>query len=150
MGGGGGFGGYRSIGMGSQLSSSASGAQASQHEIEMNEFLEDLLKEYNNRDVEAIRTHLNEIEKVLDREIEGLDRILFGGSISKHTFIEGTSDVDALVILDRATYKDATPKELQTAFAKMLQQNNRGLIDLALSRRKYESFQPSLENLIAA
>lgn len=51
----------------------------------MNEFLEDLLKEYNNRDVEAIRTHLNEIEKVLDREIEGLDRILFGGSISKHT-----------------------------------------------------------------
>ena len=42
MGGGGGFGGYRSIGMGSQLSSSANGAQASQHEIEMNEFLEDL------------------------------------------------------------------------------------------------------------
>ena len=122
MGGSGGFGGYRSIGMGAQLSSSASGAQASQHEIEMNEFLEDLLKEYNNRDVEAIRTHLNEIEKVLDREIEGLDRILFGGSISKHTFIEGTSDVDALVILDRAKYKDATPKELQTAFAKMLRQ----------------------------
>ena len=122
MGGSGGFGGYRSIGMVSQLSSSASGAQASQHEIEMNEFLEDLLKEYNNRDVEAIRTHLNEIEKVLGREIEGLDRILFGGSLSKHTFIEGTSDVDALVILDRATYKDATPKELQAAFAKMLRQ----------------------------
>ena len=122
MGGSGGFGGYRSIGMVSQLSSSASGAQASQHEIEMNEFLEDLLKEYNNRDVEAIRTHLNEIEKVLGREIEGLDRILFGGSLSKHTFIEGTSDVDALVILDRATYKDATPKELQAAFVKMLRQ----------------------------
>lgn len=122
MGGGGGFGGYRSIGMRSQLSSSASGAQASQHEIEMNEFLEDLLKEYNNRDIEAIRTHLNEIEKVLGREIEGLDRILFGGSISKHTFVEGTSDVDALVILDRAKYKNTTPRELQTAFAKMLKQ----------------------------
>lgn len=122
MSGGGGFGGYRSIGTSSQLSSSTSGAQASQHEIEMNEFLEDLLKDYNKRDVDAIRTHLNEIEKVLGREIEGLDRILFGGSISKNTFIEGTSDVDALVILDRAKYKDATPKELQNAFAKMLQQ----------------------------
>lgn len=122
MSGGGGFGGYRSIGTSSQLSSSTSGAQASQHEIEMNEFLEDLLKDYNKRDVDAIRTHLNEIEKVLGREIEGLDRILFGGSISKNTFIEGASDVDALVILDRAKYKDATPKELQNAFAKMLQQ----------------------------
>ena len=122
MSGGGGFSGYRSIGTSSQLSTSASGAQASQHEIEMNEFLEDLLKDYNNRDVEAIRTHLNEIEKVLGREIEGLDRILFGGSISKNTFIEGTSDVDALVILDKAKYKDAAPKELQAAFAKMLQQ----------------------------
>lgn len=122
MSGGGGFGGYRSIGTRSQLSSSASGAQASQHEIEMNEFLEDLLKDYNKRDVDAIRTHLSEIEKVLGREIEGIDRILFGGSISKNTFIEGTSDVDALVILDKATYKDATPKELQDAFAKMLQQ----------------------------
>ena len=122
MSGGGGFGGYRSIGTSSQLSSSTSGAQASQHEIEMNEFLEDLLKDYNKRDVDAIRTHLNEIEKVLGREIEGLDRILFGGSISKNTFIEGARDVDALVILDRAKYKDATPKELQNAFAKMLQQ----------------------------
>ncbi len=122
MSGGGGFGGYRSIGTSSQLSSSTSGAQASQHEIEMNEFLEDLLKNYNKRDVDLIRTHLNEIEKVLGREIEGLDRILFGGSISKNTFIEGASDVDALVILDRAKYKDATPKELQNVFAKMLQQ----------------------------
>lgn len=122
MSGGGSFGGYLKINTSSQLVSSASGAQASQHEIEMNEFLEDLLKEYNKRDVEAIRTHLNEIEKVLGREIEGLDRILFGGSIAKNTFIEGTSDVDALVILDRARYKDSTPKELQREFAKMLRQ----------------------------
>lgn len=122
MSGGGGFNGYRSISTSSQLSSSVSGAQASQHEIEMNKFLEDLLKDYNKRDVDAIQTHLNEIEKVLGREIEGFDRILFGGSIAKNTFIEGTSDVDALVILDRAIYKDATPKELQDAFAKILQE----------------------------
>ena len=122
MSGGGGFSGYRSIGTSSQLSTSASGAQASQHEIEMNEFLECLLKDFNNRDVEAIRTHLNEIEKALGSEIEGFDRILFGGSISKNTFIEGTSDVDALVILDKSKYKDAAPKALQVAFVKLLQQ----------------------------
>lgn len=122
MSGGGGFGGYRSIGASPQLSSNTSEVQTSQHEIEMNEFLENMLRDYNNRDVDAIRTHLNEIEKVLAREIDGLDQILFGGSISKNTFIEGTSDVDALVILDKAKYKDTTPKELQNAFAEMLQQ----------------------------
>ena len=49
----------------------------------MNEFLEDLLKDYNKRDVAAIRTHLNEIEKVLVREIEGLDRILLGDQFQR-------------------------------------------------------------------
>ena len=153
MSGGGGFGGYRSIGTSSQLSSSTSGAQASQHEIEMNEFLEDLLKDYNKRDVAAIRTHLNEIEKVLGREIEGLDRILFGGSISKNTFIEGASDVDALVILDRAKYKDATPKELQNAFAKMLQQRfprteiKCGSLAVTIKYKDYEiQLLPALRN----
>lgn len=153
MSGGGGFGGYRSIGTSSQLSSSTSGAQASQHEIEMNEFLEDLLKDYNKRDVDAIRTHLNEIEKVLGREIEGLDRILFGGSISKNTFIEGASDVDALVILDRAKYKDATPKELQNAFAKMLQQRfprteiKCGSLAVTIKYKDYEiQLLPALRN----
>ena len=153
MSGGGGFGGYRSIGTSSQLSSSTSGAQASQHEIEMNEFLEDLLKDYNKRYVAAIRTHLNEIEKVLGREIEGLDRILFGGSISKNTFIEGASDVDALVILDRAKYKDATPKELQNAFAKMLQQRfprteiKCGSLAVTIKYKDYEiQLLPALRN----
>lgn len=153
MSGGGGFGGYRSIGTSSQLSSSTSGAQASQHEIEMNEFLEDLLKDYNKRDVAAIRTHLNEIEKVLGREIEGLDRILFGGSISKNTFNEGASDVDALVILDRAKYKDATPKELQNAFAKMLQQRfprteiKCGSLAVTIKYKDYEiQLLPALRN----
>ena len=153
MSGGGGFGGYRSIGTSSQLSSSTSGAQASQQEIEMNEFLEDLLKDYNKRDVAAIRTHLNEIEKVLGREIEGLDRILFGGSISKNTFIEGASDVDALVILDRAKYKDATPKELQNAFAKMLQQRfprteiKCGSLAVTIKYKDYEiQLLPALRN----
>jgi len=120
MGGSGGFSGYKSIGI-SRLYANVSGSQSSQIEIEMNKFLEDLLKEYNSRDVEAIRTHLNEIEKALGKEIEGIEKILFGGSIAKSTFIEGTSDVDALVILDSSKYKNASPKDLQQEFLKMLQ-----------------------------
>ena len=118
---GGGFSGYGTISAKAQMLASETGTQSSQREIEINEFLEALLKDFNSRDVNAIQTHLQEIEKVLGREIDGLDAILFGGSISKKTFIEGTSDVDALVFLDSTKYKKASPKELQEDFCKLLQ-----------------------------
>lgn len=121
MGGSGGFSGYKSISAKVQMLASETGTQSSQREIEINEFLEALLKDFNNRDVNAIKTHLQEIEKVLEREIDGLDAILFGGSISKKTFIEGTSDVDALVFMDSTKYKKVSPKGLQEDFFKLLQ-----------------------------
>ena len=121
MGGSGGFSGYGSISAKAQMLASETGTQSSQREIEINEFLEALLKDFNSRDADAIQTHLKEIEKVLGREIDGLDAILFGGSISKKTFIEGTSDVDALVFMDSTKYKNVSPKGLQEAFFKLLQ-----------------------------
>lgn len=114
-------GGYSNYGsVGAQERASARNAQSAQVEMEINEFLESLLKDINNRDVEAIRTHIAEIERVLGREIDGLDTLLFGGSLSKSTFIEGMSDVDALVFFDRETYKDATPGELQDKMYSLL------------------------------
>ena len=101
MGGGGGFSGYRTININTDLSESSAEAQSSRREIEINKFLEGLLNKINSRDTEAIQRHLSEIEKTLEKEIGGLEKILFGGSISKKTFIEGTSDVDALVLLDK-------------------------------------------------
>lgn len=144
MGGSSGFYGYGSLNIQAKMASSASNAEASQREIEINEFLEELLKEFNKRDVEAIQTHLSEIEKVLSREIEGLDKILFGGSVSKNTFIEGTSDVDALVFLDPSKYKDIKPKELQKAFADLLKKRfpnttiEKGTLAVTLKFSDYE------------
>lgn len=115
------FAGYGTINVEAKMLASQQGTQSSQREIVINEFLEALLKDFNSRDVEAIQTHLNEIEKVLEREIDGIDAILFGGSISKNTFIEGTSDVDALVFLDGAKYEEESPKALQDSFYRMLQ-----------------------------
>lgn len=116
-----GFSGYGAISARAQMLASKQETQASQRELEINRFLEALLKDFNNRDADAIQIHLKEIEKVLGREIDGLDAILYGGSISKNTFIEGTSDVDALVFLDGTVYKDSNPKELQKIFCDMLQ-----------------------------
>lgn len=144
MGGSGGFSGYGTISAKAQMLASETGAQSSQQEIEINEFLEALLKDFNHRDVDAIQTHLQEIEKVLGREIDGLDAILFGGSISKKTFIEGTSDVDALVFLDSTKYKNASPKDLQEDFCKLLQKRfphteiNKGELAITVKFSDYE------------
>lgn len=141
---GGGFSGYGTVSAKAQLLASEAGTQSSQREIEINEFLEELLKDFNSRDVDAIQTHLQEIEKVLGREIDGLDAILFGGSISKRTFIEGTSDVDALVFLDSAKYKRVSPKELQEDFCKLLQKRfphteiNKGELAVTIKFSDYE------------
>lgn len=99
MGGSGGYSGYDSVSASPPIGTSIDGTQSSQREIEINEFLEELLKDINNRDADAIRTHINEITKALTNEIDGIETILYGGSLSKNTFVEGASDVDALVFL---------------------------------------------------
>ena len=120
MGGSGGYSGYKAVSTSPPIGTSIDGTQSSQREIEINEFLEDLLKDINNRDAEAIRTHINEITKVLANEIDGIETILFGGSLSKNTFVEGASDVDALVFLDKAIYNNISPQELQKRFLTLL------------------------------
>lgn len=120
MGGGGGFSGYSSASTKDRINEAEKAATLSGQQMEINQFLENMLKEYNDRDIEAIQKHLEVIEKTLDREIEGIDKILFGGSVSKSTFVEGMSDVDALVILDYDMYKSSSPKELQAAFYSLL------------------------------
>ena len=72
-------------------------------------YLQQLLTEFNDRDVEKIGTYLSEIEGALSNKAD-LERLLFGGSVAKHTHVEGLSDIDALVLLreDGATTQSAS------------------------------------------
>lgn len=71
----------------------------SRADAEINSLLQDKLAAFNDRDAETINSYLEAIESALSSEIEGFDRLLFGGSVAKHTYVDGLSDVDALVIL---------------------------------------------------
>lgn len=83
--------------------------QDTAYETACNVFLRELLVGFNDRDVDAVRTHVREIESALGREVEGSIDLMFGGSVSKHTYIDGLSDVDAMVVLDNCELADATP-----------------------------------------
>ena len=85
----------------------------------INNMLNDLLINYNDRDRELIQDHLNELSDIIGEEVE-IDQLLFGGSVSKHTDVDGISDVDALVILNRDDIQGKSPKEMLSIFKKIL------------------------------
>lgn len=84
-----------------------------------NEYLNELLSTYNARDRDVIREHINELRKLLEGVTE-IEDILYGGSVAKHTDINGISDVDALVFLDADDYEDTSPKSVLESFRRKL------------------------------
>ena len=74
--------------------------ERSRLEGEINQLLQRELSQFNDRDVQRTRERIDHIAEVLGGEQE-VDTLLFGGSVAKHTYVDGLSDVDALVVLDR-------------------------------------------------
>ena len=91
-----------------------------QHDSEVNRILSDLLAQYNRRDVELTRTRLDEIERELEDSLETTLDMRFGGSVAKHTYVDGLSDVDALAILRHHDVTNSTPESVLQEFARVL------------------------------
>jgi Second Messenger Oligonucleotide or Dinucleotide Synthetase domain len=104
------------------------------YETKVNEVLAQNLTEYNNRDVEKIKSILDNIISNLGDEVEGAIDLLFGGSVSKHTYIEGLSDIDALVIFNDTELANRSPAELRDILGK-------------ITKELYESENVSVGNL---
>lgn len=86
-------------------------------EAELNDALAQELAAYNDRDTELVQERLDVISEALASEALDVDRLLFGGSVAKHTYVDGLSDVDALVVLDA---QGAAPHELVERFRQAL------------------------------
>lgn len=59
-----------------------------------------LLAGYNGRDVELVRERLERAKAALEGAAEGTLDQIFGGSVAKHTYVDGLSDVDSLIIVN--------------------------------------------------
>ena len=82
---------------------------------EVNDYLDGLLRGFNDRDAELINGRLTEALDCLGESVYDVDRLLFGGSIAKHTYVDGLSDVDALIVM--RDVEAASPSELITGVA---------------------------------
>jgi hypothetical protein len=66
----------------------------------LNEFLSEQLAAINSRDIERVNDCLDDIEAHLGDELESSFKLRLGGSVAKHTYVDGLSDVDTLLVLN--------------------------------------------------
>lgn len=86
----------------------------------LNGKMAELLRDYNSRDREQISNHLETIKRKLESEIEGSLDLMYGGSIIKYTYINGLSDIDMLVKLNRSDLANKQPEEVLSYFKEKL------------------------------
>jgi hypothetical protein len=97
-------------------------AKSEQFESDVAALLGDVLASANDRNTDAVATHLDEIRRALGKDIEGSVDLLFGGSVSKKTYVDGVSDVDALVVLNNSELAGKSPKEVCDYFLARLRE----------------------------
>lgn len=79
-----------------------------------------LLAKCNDRDTDEIARRLDAIRKAIESDIEGTINTLFGGSVAKHTYVDGLSDVDALVIINNTNLINKNPEAILKYIAKKI------------------------------
>jgi hypothetical protein len=82
--------------------------------------LGDLLSTYNSRDSELVAERLEPLLDALSEEHSGNFNKLFGGSVAKHTFVDGLSDIDCLVILNGSELHGDAPSDALKSMAAVI------------------------------
>ena len=98
------------------------GTRAGMSEAEIQGYLRNLLRAYNERDTEGINRHLQVLRDALELRDDDVIRTLFGGSTSKHTAVNGLSDVDVLVIINDSSLSGRSPRDVIQLMAERIRQ----------------------------
>jgi hypothetical protein len=96
--------------------------QRAKYETELNSYLRDLLADVNARDPEIVNSHLATIQDALSQENEESITLLQGGSMKKHTYVDGLSDVDVLAIVNNSVLENESPRRVLEYFAERMRQ----------------------------
>lgn len=123
MGGGGGgniFGKSSPSEIAQQIRNSAVRTAHDQYTIEASQLLNSSLAGANSRDHDLVRGYLDEIVEVACADSDDKFELLFGGSVAKHTYVDGLSDVDSLIVLNESELSDLSPSEVKEILAERL------------------------------
>jgi hypothetical protein len=79
-------------------------------EAEVSRTLGELLGDINGRDHALVRERLTDLKETLEGTIEGTVDQIFGGSVAKHTHVDGLSDIDSLLLINETDLEDKRPQ----------------------------------------
>ena len=88
-------------------------------ERDVDHFLQKKLTVLNERDAAETRARIEQVQNQIAGKYT-LDGMLFGGSVDKHTYVDGLSDVDALAVVDVESLDSETPKQLIEDFRALI------------------------------
>lgn len=89
----------------------------------VNSMLQRELTDINDRDTDLTNERLEAVEQALGDRMGEVERLLFGGSVAKHTFVNGLSDIDALVEIADEDAAERAPVEVLNNLATALRQD---------------------------
>ncbi len=70
-----------------------------------------LLGQFNSRNTQETAERLETVKAVLHGDIDGTFDTFFGGSVAKHTFVDGISDVDSMLQVS-GTFAEVSPSAM--------------------------------------
>lgn len=88
----------------------------------INKLINDLLVKINDRPLDEIKKHFEVIKNALSSDIESSLDLMYGGSVLKHTYVDGLSDIDSLAIINNTELANKSPKEVLDYFYKKIKQ----------------------------
>jgi len=104
-----------------QVRRSEESSADSSFDVKLADDLARLLANYNGRDVPLVRERLEKAKEALEHSIEGTVDQVFGGSVAKHTYVDGLSDVDSLVVINGTVLAERTPQGALSEITRVLE-----------------------------
>ncbi len=83
-------------------------------DADVNAFLQHELVDINDRDIDRVDQRLADVEEALTGTLREFDRVVFGGSVAKHTYVDGVSDIDSIIVLDPSVAGEDTPEQVRS------------------------------------
>jgi hypothetical protein len=103
-------------------------------EAELSTLLNGLLAAFNGRDVKLVRQRLEEVKDALFDVAEGSYDQFFGGSVAKHTYVDGLSDIDSLIVVNDTTFSARKPHDILRRMSEILSAGLSGVIKVTYGR----------------
>jgi hypothetical protein len=90
------------------------------YDSRVSNLIKELLAQVNERDTETIQRHLDTIISAIQSDIDGTIDLRYGGSVAKHTYVNGLSDIDSLAILNKTELANSDPATVKNYFFERL------------------------------